>query len=549
MTVPLIICREVRKTLVFRNGAVELELGSKSTQAFRTGGAQFQALNSLVTDRDVRAVLLNIKVVELGWAELQALRELMQKNREAGKILFVQLYTMDKRALYLASVADTVWMLPTAELLWTPSGMRRLFWGALFQRLGLRADVEAAGAYKSAGEDYSRQFPSSENREQLNGLIGDLEDQMVAAVAESRGIAPAALQDAFLQSPISAERAVELGLIDGLRYEDQATDRVSEFVMSEGRPMSLRFYSKLRGWEHWFSSWGDRRPQIAVLHLNGVISDNEDGAGITVSAAQGMLERVEASERCKAIVLLVNSPGGSALASDRLHRLIEQSRGDRVLVACFANVAASGGYYLAAAANAIVAQPGTITGSIGVVGGKMVVGGALSKMELNAELFGHPESDFMSPYRPFTDDQRARFRAFLQRTYNRFLEVVAGGRMMPIDAVDAVAQGRVWTGRQALKLGLVDQLGGLDVAISEACRRVSLEQDQVKILHLRARRPLRQRIRQKVGASLGLNFSSTASDAVHQLLSKQRMSFLQELQAHPLEPMMMMPECDQIKEI
>ena len=316
--------------------------------------------------------------------------------------------------------------------------------------------------------------------------------------------------------------------------------------MNDGEPMSLVSYSRLLSWQRWCEGWGDRRKSIAVLHLSGVITDAEDGPGVTVSGLDTMLQRVEMLPRCKAIVLAINYSGGSALASDQLHRLIERAKTDRVVVAHFGNVAASGGYYLAASANAIVAQPGTITGSIGVVGGKLVIGGALSRLDINAELVGSAESDFMNPYRPFTDEQRIRFRGFLQRTYNRFIEVVAGGRMKSLESVDAVAQGRVWTGQQALKHGLVDTLGGLDVAIVEACRRVSLDPTNVKIRHLRMRQPLKQRIRQQVGAMLGLAQSQALillSCSV--LLALSSFHLFRSFYEHPLEPLMMLPEWKQ----
>lgn len=548
MFFPWLLSRELRNTLVFRNGAVRIDIGAKSALRFRPGSKLHKGLEQLSQDADVRVLLINIRSIDMGWAELQELRSRLQKNREAGKILFAQLHTMDKRALYLASIADTVWLLPAAEILWIPSGMRRLFLGALFQRLGLKADVEAAGAFKSAGEEYSRQYPSSENREQLSSLLNDLEQQMVSAIAASRGIDPTVLTHAYSESPISGERALELGLVDELRYDDQAVERVSEYVMNESEPMGIVSYSRLLSWQRWFEAWGDRRKSIAVLHLNGVITDAEDGRGITLSGLDALLQRVEMLPRCKAIILAINSPGGSALASDQLHRLIERAKSKRVVVACFGNVAASGGYYLAASANAIVAQPGTITGSIGVVGGKLVIGDALSRLDINAELVGSAESDFMNPYRPFTDEQRIRFRGFLQRTYNRFIEVVAGGRMKSLDSVDAVAQGRVWTGKQALEHGLIDTLGGLDVAVAEACRRVSLDPANVKIRHLRIRQPLKQRLRQQVGAIMGLSPSTnTCSPELLRALGSEQFPFVQELYSHPLEPLMMLPEWKQLK--
>lgn len=434
----------------------------------------------LIDHPEVRGLWIRIESMPgASMASLGALRAALLAVRSSGRKVFMELESCGNSELYLASAVDKVWIRPTVQLYATGLGLHLTFWGALLERFGARFDVEAVGTYKSFGESYTRGFPTPENREALQSLLNGLQTEFETGIAEGRGISVETVRTAIEDAPLFPEDALKRGLIDGIAWADEVEDYLKKlFELEELRTVSF---------EHWAARWrsvqvleqrmaAERR--VAVLHLQGTVVDGEAVPGSQVIAAasvESLLKELGEREDVAAVVLHVDSPGGSATASDRIWRAAVQVQRLKPVVASLGNVAASGGYYIACAATEILALPATLTGSIGVVGGKLVLGEALARQGVHsASIPGAPQADLLQPTHAFSPEQRLRFREGLQHFYKTFLERVAAGRRQPTSAIEPHAKGRVWTGRQALDRGLVDQLGGVSEAMGRAAHLAGL---------------------------------------------------------------------------
>jgi protease IV len=531
---PLHFVRFLHRKTVCSRRSVWIELDSSNVANFQQGSDEWLSLQEMAEDEDLRTLVLSIHSLPVGWANIQAYRELLETIKASGKTIFVHLFTPDMRGLYIASVGDKVWIQPSGEIFWTGLGGRHTFYGALFERLGIKADIEAAGDYKSFGEPYTRSSSSEANREQLLSLYGDIQNQYLEDMSISTGISLDILTELSSQSPLSPEKLEEVGLIDGTLYRDQLVDKVKEFTLAQSKSLPFDNYHKLCKWERFWKKWGDIRPKIAVIYLSGTIVENtEKRSGIEAGEAVDTLKQFAEDDRIKAIVLSVNSPGGSATASDRIAREVRNLKHIKPVVVHFGNVAASGGYYLSAHADEIIAQKGTITGSIGVVGGKLVVGNAFERHGIHGEIIAvGADTDMFDVWTPFTESQRQRFKAFLSRTYTRFLLIVSEGRTIPEEAVDSVAQGRVWSGKQALENGLVDRLGNLNFAIKRAATRAGLDPKFIRVINWRKKVPFHKAVQQKL---------LSRQQSMSEMVFNDAPELIQQVYDNPLEPLMLLP--------
>jgi len=437
-------------------------------------------LRSMARDDLLRAVVIRARHPALGSAAVQELHGAVLELREAGKLVLVHLEQAGNQELALASAADRVFLTPAAEVMLTGVGAQLVFYGDLLERVGVTADLEAAGAYKSFGEPFRRAWPSTANREAVSALVDDLDAQLVDLLAQSRRVPPGRVVDLMQRAPVSAEDARDAGLVDALAYGDQVHDELETLLGQRVRPLSFRRYARWLAFERALSRWGHREQRVIVVHLEGPVVHGDEpsgGSGVRMDADRvvPVLESLREDERTGAVVLYVDSPGGSALASDIIARSVRRLAERRPVVAVFGNVAASGGYYVAAGAAEIVARAGSVTGSIGVVGGKLTFGQGAALLGVHMEpVVAHDGALLFSPWRAFTDSERTRFRQMLARTYDRFLEVVARGRRRSVEEIEPYAQGRVWTGRQAQEHGLVDHLGGLQLGVERARKLAGL---------------------------------------------------------------------------
>ena len=437
-------------------------------------------------DPRITGVLLMPKSLDSPfWGKVQELRDAVLDFRKSGKTVVAFLEFGSDREYYLASAADRVYLLPTSALDLTGVASYEVFLRGTFDKLGAYPDFLQIGEYKTAVNQLTQKSFTPAHREMTESLNGDMYEQLVRGIASARGKTEAEMRQLLDRGPFSPEDAVRFGLVDGLAYEDQLDDRVPQLRQAgEMRRVDGSEYQRVTA-----RSLGIRpASRIAVLYASGVIASGKSGYdpgnGMVVGSDTFVeqLRRLRADDTIKAIVLRVDSPGGSSVASDVIWRELVITRDDkpaRPLVVSMSDLAASGGYYISVPGQVIVAQPGTLTGSIGIFAGKFVIDGTLAKVGVTTETVkSGKNSDIYSPFARFSPEQRVKVGQYMEGFYKSFLMKVAEGRHKTPAEIDMVAQGRVWTGAQAKDRGLVDALGGLDTAISIAKQRAHIPADE-----------------------------------------------------------------------
>jgi len=436
-------------------------------------------------DARITTVLLMPGSLELPfWAKVQELRDAVIDFRKSGKSVVAFLEYGGDREYYLASAADRVFLLPTSRLDVAGIASYEIFVRGAFDKVGAYPDFHHIGDFKTATNQLTEKSFTPAHREMSESLNRDMYEQLVRGIADARKKTDADVRALLDQGPFSPEEAVRAGLVDDLAYEDQLDDRVDKLkAAGKTRRIEANQYGRVSA-----QSVGIRtRSRIAVIYAVGVIASGESSFDPTgrVAGSSTIVEqirRIREDDSVKAIVLRVDSPGGSSTASDVIWRELMITRDQkpaRPLVTSMSDLAASGGYYIAMPGHVIVAQPATLTGSIGIYTGKIVIGDTLAKVGINAEtVTSGRNADINSPFSRFSPEQQSKIRESMQSFYDQFVEKVAEARHTTPERIDAIAQGRVWTGRQARELGLVDQLGGLDVAVAAAKQRARIPPDE-----------------------------------------------------------------------
>lgn len=432
--------------------------------------ALLRRLRRAADDPNVAALVLRFKAPPAGWAACQDLRGVIVALRSAGKPVYAWLEHSGNATTWLASACDKVFLVPTGEVGLVGVGTELTFFGAALGRLGVQPDFEAAGEYKSFGEPWTRTFPSPENHEAIRDLVDDLHDQLVTGIAEGRSRPVDEVRAILGRAPLSAEDALAGGLVDQLLYEDQLLPWLREHHGRRAHLVPFQWWSYRDALLARVASWGVAGSSVVVLHLQGpIVLEDRSGTAITARRVGPLIQRLRDDDDVAAVVLHVDSPGGSALASDLIWREVDALKRRKPVVASFEDVSASGGFYLSAPANTILVRPGTLTGSIGVFGGKLVLQEGLRKVGVHTqEILGAPNANLYSASHRFTPDQRERFKASLGRFYTGFVTRVAAGRGKDAEAIEPHCRGRVWSGRAAKDRGLVDEAGNLDVAVQRA---------------------------------------------------------------------------------
>ncbi|MBN2801105.1 MAG: S49 family peptidase [Deltaproteobacteria bacterium] len=428
------------------------------------------ALLRAARDPGVRAVILRIDGALGSWAWSQGLRQGLQVLREAGREVWAILEQPGHGALWVASAASRLFLLPAGEVHLLGVGAEVAFYKGALDQLGLEADLVAAGAYKSFGEPWQRTFASSAWTESLQAMLGGLQRTLVRDLAEARGLSAGAVEAAMAEAPLTAERALALGLVDALAYEDQVLAEAKE-RWPGARTLKWERWRKLDQAQELAARAGGLGPEVAVVHLEGpvVVDDPRRAVAIKARVVAPLLRRLREDASVVAVVLHLNTGGGSALASELIWREVDLLAAEKPVVAVFEGVCASGGYYLAAPAREIFSRSTTLTGSIGVFGGKLVTEGLRRKLGLTVQPFGQaPASLLYASSRRFTEGERARFGALMGRVYDGFVERVAKGRGTSPEQVEPHCRGRVWTGEDAAARGLVDRFGGLEDGLARA---------------------------------------------------------------------------------
>jgi protease-4 len=428
-----------------------------------------ELVDAMAKDDKVRGILITLRALGGGMATATSMRAILQRAKDAGKeVVFLLPLGGDTSEIYVASVAHRIFVGPQATL--APVGFSRSVWYLkhTLEKAGVEADVLACGKYKSAGEQLVLDKMSDAQREQIEAVFDLFHGAVVDAIADGRKFDRARAEAIVDDAPYRARRAREVGLVDGAAYEDE----MPEVLGAKGKPVRLldaTWYLKLRTKP--LMPRLRRPPVVGVIPVHGPIAGAAPGFS-AVATDERVIARIRAARadrRVRAVILHVDSPGGSALASDRIHHELVQLAAEKPLVACMANVAASGGYYVAAAAREIVAEPTTITGSIGVVAARVVLEPLLARLGVVTEHVRRgARAGLLDPGRRLSEDEHAALAREIQGMYDAFVDVVAEGRRLPRDRVQELAQGRVWTGRDAADRKLVDLLGGFEVALDRA---------------------------------------------------------------------------------
>ena len=468
------------------------------------------------------------------WAKIQEVRDALDDFRASGKYVHAWLEYGGDREYYLASAADRVYLLPSATLDLTGIASYELFLRGTFDWIGTFPDFLHVGDYKSAVNTYMEKSFTPAHREMADSLNRSQYEQLVRGIADARKKSEDEVRALIDEGPFLPVDALRLGLIDEVAYEDELDDinddlRGAEFVEEED-------YAQVS----WSAAGVTRRSKVAVINVVGVINSGRSGFDPVNGAVAGAASLVEfirearADRSIRAIVLRVDSPGGSSTASDVIWRELSISReNSRPLIVSMSDLAASGGYYIALAGDAIVAQPGTLTGSIGVYTGKFVTAGSLEKLGANIESISRgKQAEMYSPDRRFTADERKKITESMQSVYDQFVERTAAARQMPPEKVDEVAQGRVWTGEQARQLGLVDELGGLYTAIGLAKQRARIPADEeVELVIYPPRRSVYEVLADELQSPIGRLQERYTADALIQLLGPREKRALSALLA------------------
>ena len=430
--------------------------------------------------------------VQAGWSVCVGLREQVLRLRDEGKSTAVLLPRGGgHRELYVASAAGRVYLAPQATITLLGLSAQSHYLKPLLDRIGVEVEPFARKEYKTAAERLSRDSMSEPQREQLQALIDGHTAALLDALSQRTGTTPEDTRALFDAGVFRGQHAIDARLADGLAYEDELPDKLGPEEKNKKKGIiegdrylhfkETKLFRPLR-----------RPPYIAVVAIKGAISESGAPTGRRASIVAA-LRHARRDRRALGVLLWVDSPGGSAEASDLIHREVVRVKEKKPVVAYFGEVAASGGYYVAAHANAIVAQPLGITGSIGVVSARLLASQLLDRVGIRTEVLRTgPHADIFSPHRALSDDERALMNRELDAFYDSFVALVADGRGRPVAEIEPLARGRVWLAADAHRHGLVDELGGMDAAL-----------DRLKD-SIDAPASLRERLRPRVVASYRL---------------------------------------------
>jgi protease-4 len=438
-----------------------------------------EMLRKAKADKRITSVILKPTGPAAMWGKVQEVRDAITDFRRSGKPIVAYLEYGGEQEFYLASACDKVFLMPAASLDLTGMANYELFLRGTLDKIGAFPDALHIGEYKTAANTFTEKTMTPAHREMAVSLNTDLYEQLVRGIAEGRRKSEAEVRSLIDHGPFLPEDALRAGLIDDLAYEDELDDKV-KLGPGTVRYVNMNQYRNVSA-----SGMGlNRGPRVAIIYATGIIAsgkstyDSPAGSVVGSDTIVEYLRKARADGAVKAIVLRVDSPGGSAIASDIIWREVLLTKNQKPVIASMSDVAASGGYYISMPAHAIVAEPSTLTGSIGVVLTKFVIKGTLEKLGINMEPVSRGRyAEIYSPIKAFTPEERTRMLQNMQATYDTFVEKAAQGRNTTPEKIDAIAQGRVWTGRQAKELGLIDELGGLERAVALAKQRAKIAQD------------------------------------------------------------------------
>ncbi len=447
-------------------------------------------LEKAAADERLAGVLLEVGDLETGWAQAAEIRDRLHDARRRGKRVVALLeggHLSGNLEYYVASAAEKIHISPSSTLMVNGLSANFVFLGGVWEKVDVAIEVERRGEYKTAADTLAGRAMSAAHREMADSILDSVNAEFTNTLSRSRALPYDDIESIIDAAPASPEAFIEAGLTDAVGSREELLAGLS----ADGRPIATvteAVYDRVRRNRVGLGGGAG----IGVAHVNGTIVGGSGrrtpGSAMTVGADSlaELLRKAAADRSTAAIVLRIDSPGGSAHASDELWQEIRRTAAEKPVVASLGDMAASGGYYLASAADRVVAEPATLTGSIGVVLFKPNIAGLLGRLGIGSETLGRGRySRIMDVTKGLDRAERSLLRTQMERIYVLFLDRVAEGRSMTVEEVDRVARGRVWTGRQALEAGLVDRLGGLRTAVRLAARRAGIDNTAaIEVRHL-----------------------------------------------------------------
>jgi protease-4 len=521
---------EVDKLLKVAHFDLSSPLVEKSPEFTLFGDSQIITIQNLVDrlhrardDKGLRAVLVTFSAdTEFNMAQAGEIRSALDELRKAGKRTFAYADGYDTATYLAASGATDVCLLQGGEIMIPGVGIETMFTKGLMDKVGVKADYVQIGEYKGADEQYTRTEPSPESRGELNKVVESLYGVIVDTIARNRNISKTSVKQIIDDCIITAKEAKDRKLIDHLLSQDELRDLMTDELggdinilpnYAEPEHEKLDFSNPFT----MLANLGKKpketsnKSAIALIHANGVIVDGEAEDGIMGASGNVGSENIRKAFRMasrddnvKAIVLRIDSPGGSALASEVMWQAVNAAAQDKPVIVSVGSMAASGGYYLASASDYIFADPSAIVGSIGVVGGKFVLKDLFDKLGITTETFSRGKnSGLFSMNTEWTDRQRRMVTNWMKQTYDQFTERVMTNRKDKIKDIDQVARGRIFLARQAKEIGLIDEIGGLTDALAYAASEAGLKENDYEVKSLPGSRSLIDMISGKGGGDNG----------------------------------------------
>ena len=458
-----------------------------------------QVVDAAGRDPRVDGVLLKLEGGPVSFSQALSLRRATLRLRERGKPVVAYAESVDAPAFLVASAATRFWLPEEGSLFLVGIRLEATYFRGLLDRLHVEPEVIRVGTHKAMAERFTREQMSGEEREQLEGLADDLYDALVAGIAAGRGLDASAVRAAIDSGPYRGCSAVKAGLADACLYPDELDERLADLApaLAAGKApdpsrvhrTDAQSYHALgidSGWRPLFRDL----PRIAYVVAGGAIHRGRRSSGIACDELRDVLDKLRENESTRAVVLRIESPGGDSLASDLLWRAISLVAREKPVIVTMGDVVASGGYYMAVAADALLAEAATVTGSIGVVGGKANLAELYRRIGLGKDAVERgARAGLLSESRGFTDDERLALQAEMTSVYDTFTDRVAQGRGLSPERVSGVAEGRIWSGARALSLGLIDAIGGPLEALREARKRAGLAADDRVLIDVLPRAP------------------------------------------------------------
>lgn len=452
-------------------------LGEEDTELSLTD--ILKAIKEAKNSDNIKGIYIEAGNFSAGSSSIDAIRRAITDFKESGKFVVAYGDQYTQGSYYLASVADKVYINPQGALLLTGMSSQTMFYKGLLNKLGVEMLIFKVGTYKGAVEPFMLDKLSDANREQISSYMNGIWDNITADIAKSRKITVEDVNHYADQGFAIAlpEKALECGLVDELKYKPEAEEYVKDLAGQTDKKLKTVGVDKVRNIK---SKEGKSKNKIAVLYAEGEITEAVTSPysmdkSITEKVAKELIKLKE-DESIKAVVLRVNSPGGSAFTSEQIWKQVLELKKVKPIVVSMGDVAASGGYYISCAANKIVAEPNTLTGSIGIFGMFPNMTGLFNKVALTTDVVKtNTYADLGDVSRPMREDEKALIQSRIESGYDTFITRCADGRGMTKAAIDSIGQGRVWTGEQAIEKGLVDELGGIEKAIAVAAKLADLK--------------------------------------------------------------------------